>query len=323
MTARLATPRPFPEDDDGLAAAVIKALSDCGLSVPATGSTDWQLSIAGRRGSARVDDGWLVLEFPPPRGRAPSLFRLLGRNVELRGNAKHVLLADGSLRLRAEVPVEETLGRGAAGVAEQVREAVAGLASALGAPSSGTSSPGEVTADGGAEDGAPSSDPGTLCAEADWPHSERSSGRVHVDLDVPGGTFYQAVVGLVAGRIVQRVELFAEGGTGTESLASLAIAALLLSTSGVVRMARAASWNSDLGAAWGFEVQLPGTTTVGAFGHGLSALSVACGLCGREVRALACDPALARRYIELRHRRLMPKQRELLRHLSAANAAAS
>jgi hypothetical protein len=316
MTVPLASPRPFPEDGEELAVTVTKALSACGLGVQATGSTEWQLSIAGRRGSARVDDGWLVLEFPPPRGRAPSLFCLLERNVELRGGARYVLLADGSLHLRAEVPVKEPTGRGTAGVAEQVRAAIAGLAS--GASSSGNSSADEAAGDGGAADCAPSSDPGTLCAEVGWPHSERSSGRVHVDLDVPGGAFYQAVVGRAAGCIVQRAELFTEGGTGTESLARLAIAALLLSTSGAVRMARAASWNSDVGATWGFEVQLPGTTTVGDFGHGLSALSVACGLCGREVRALACDPALARRYIEFRHRRLMPKRRELRRHLNAA-----
>lgn len=88
-------------------------------------------------------------------------------------------------------------------------------------------------------------------------------------------------------------------------------------------MARAVSWESDAGRSWGFEVQLPGTITVATFVHGLSALSVACGLCGREVRALAHDPELARLYLEIRHRRLMPKKSELRRRFSEAGAAAS
>lgn len=323
MTARLSNPRPFLEADEGPVVAVTEALSGYGLSVRATDSKAWQLSIASRRGVARIDDGWLVLEFPPPRGRAPSPLRTLERNAELRGNAKHVLLVDGSALLRAEVPVEEAFGRGAAGIAWQVREAVAGLVSAIAASTSCTSSTGEAPSDGGGENGASSSDPGALCGEADWSYSERSSGRLHVDLDVAGGAFYQAAVERDAGHIMQRVELLAEGDAATESLAGSAIAALLLSVSGVVRMARAVSWESDAGLSWGFEVQLPGTTTVGTFIHGLSALSVACGLCGREVRALAHDPELARLYLEIRHRRLMPKKSELRRRFSEAGAAAS
>lgn len=323
MTARLSNPRPFLEADEGPVVAVTEALSGYGLSVRATDSKAWQLSIASRRGVARIDDGWLVLEFPPPRGRAPSPLRTLERNAELRGNAKHVLLVDGSALLRAEVPVEEAFGRGAAGIAWQVREAVAGLVSAIAASTSCTSSTGEAPSDGGGENGASSSDPGALCGEADWSYSERSSGRLHVDLDVAGGAFYQAAVERDAGHIMQRVELLAEGDAATESLAGSAIAALLLPVSGVVRMARAVSWESDAGRSWGFEVQLPGTITVATFVHGLSALSVACGLCGREVRALAHDPELARLYLEIRHRRLMPKKSELRRRFSEAGAAAS
>ncbi|NIN71008.1 MAG: hypothetical protein GTO46_03540 [Gemmatimonadetes bacterium] len=309
--------------DDRLVAAVTEALSGCGLSLRGSGSQEWQLSMARRRGIARIDDGWLVLEFPPARGRTPSPLRTLERNAELSGSAKHVLLTDGSLRLRAEVPADEPPGPEAAGLAPQIREAVAGLASAMRASMPRTSSANETPSDSGAEEGAPSSDPCTLCGEAGWSYSERSSGRLHVDLDVPGGAFYQAAVRRTGGQIVQRVELFADGEAATESLVGPAIAALLLSVSAVVRLVRAVSWRSDAGPAWGFEVQLPGTTTVGAFVHGLSALSVACGLCGREVRALAQDPVLGRRYLEIRHRRLMPKGRALRRRSGAAQAAAS
>ncbi len=323
MTARLSSSRPFIGADDERVAAVVQALRDCGLSVKATDPNAWQLSLTSRRGVAHIDDGWLVLEFPPPRGRAPSPLRTLGRNGELSGNAKYVLLVDGSVRLRAEVPLEEPLSPKAAGLTQQVREAVTGLAAAMGASTSSASSTQEMPGDGGDEDRAPSSDPSTLCGQADWSYSERSSGRIHVDLDVPGGAFYQAAVERDAGRIVLRVELLSASDPATGVLAGPAAAALLLCVSGLVRMARAVSWESDLGASLGFEVQLPDTTTVGAFVHALSALSVTCGLCGREVRALADDPALALRYLEIRHRRLMPKKRDLRRHFSEAGAAAS
>jgi hypothetical protein len=309
--------------DDRLVAAVIEALSGCGLSLRTNGSQEWQLSMARRRGIARIADGWLVLEFHPPRGRTPSPLLTLERNAELSGSAKHVLLIDGSLRLRAEVPAEEPLDPEAAGLALQVREAVAGLASAMGASTPRTSSTNETPSDSGAEEGASSSDPCTLCGEAGWSYSERSSGRLHVDLDVPGGAFYQAAVQRAGRHIVQRVELFADDEAANDSLAGSAIAALLLSVSAVVRMVRAVSWRSAARPAWGFEVQLPGTTTVGTFVHGLSALSVACELCGREVRALVHDPVLARRYLEIRYRRLMPKRRALQRRSRAAQATAS
>lgn len=323
MTRHLSKPHPFLGADDGLVAAVTEALSDCDPIVKAADSKEWQLSIASRRGTACIDDGWLVLEFPPPRGRTPSPPQILGRNAGLRGNAKHVLLPDGSLRLRAEVPADEALDPEAAPLAQQVREAVAGLASAMGPPTSPASSTNGAPSDGGTKNGASSSDPGTLCGETDWSYSERTSGRIYVDLDIPGGAFYQATIERDIERIVQRVELLAERDAATDSLTGSAVAALLLSVSGVVRMARAVSWESDAGLSWGFEVQLPGTTTVGTFIHGLSALSVACGLCGREVRALAQDPALARRYLEIRHRRLMPKKKEFRRRFSEASAAAS
>lgn len=322
MTARSAD-FPFTEPDDGPAVAVTEALGGYGLNVRATDPKEWQLSMANRKGVARIDDGWLVLEFPPPRGRAPSPLRILERNAELSGNTKYVLLADDSVRLRAEVPIEEAYVRGAAGIAAQAREAVADLASALGASTPSVTSMIDAPGDAGGENGASSFDPKTLCNEVDWPHSERSSGRLHVDLDVVGGAFYQAAVERNGGRIVQRVELVAEGDVATESLTGLAIAALLLTVSGAVRMVRAVSWESGSGQTWGFEVQLPETTTVATFAHGLSALSVACGLCGREVRALAHDPALARLYLEIRYRRLMPKKRELRRRSSEARAAAS
>ncbi|MGD2151941.1 MAG: hypothetical protein PVG79_01655 [Gemmatimonadales bacterium] len=319
MTVQLSSPRPFLGADERLVDAVTQVLSGCGLSLRATDSQEWQLSIAGRRGTARIDEGWLVLDFPPPRGRAPSPLRALESNAELRGNAKHVLLDEGTMRLRAEVSLDEANGCGAAGTARQVRDAVAGLASALGASNAGTASPGQA----GSESEASSSDPGALCREAAWSYNERASGCLHVDLDVPGGAFYQAAVRRDGERIVQRLELIAEEAAACEGVAGAAIAALLLRVSGVVRMARATSWRSDRGRAWGFEVQLPGTTTVGAFVHGLAALSVACGLSGREVRALANDPVLARHYLEIRHRRLVPKRRAPQRRLGAANATAS
>jgi len=322
MTVQLSSPRPFLGADERLVDAVTQVLTGCGLSLRATDSQEWQLSTAGRTGTARIDEGWLVVDFPPPRGRAPSPLRTLERNAELTGNAKHVLLDDGVIRLRAEVPLDEANGCGAAGTARQVRDAAAGLASALGASNAATACSADAPGEAGSDSEAPSSDPGALCSEADWSYNERASGCFHVDLDVPGGAFHQAAVRRDGERIVQRLELIAEDTVAREGAAGVAIAALLLRVSGVVRMARAASWRADRGRAWGFEVQLPGTTTVGAFVHGLAALSVACGLSGREVRALAEDPALARHYLEIRHRRLVPKRRAHQRRLGAAHPAA-
>jgi hypothetical protein len=301
MTAFASTDYPFLTPDVGLAAAIAEALADCGVCVDDAGAREWKLSIGRKRGVARQIGRWLVLEFPAPRGRAPGPLRVLDRNAKLRGTAKYVLLADGSFRLRAEVPVKGAMNGGFAGFAALLSESVAGLADALGAPVS------HATDEKGAGDES-ETDLRSLCEEARWPYSERSSGSVHVDLDTPSGAFYQAALLRDGARVIQRVRLYTDGGAADEHPAELAIAALLLSVASVVRMARAAWTESDRGTVWGFEVQLPGTTSVATFDHGLSSLAVACDLCGREVRALADDPALARSYLELRHPRLLPKK---------------
>ncbi len=265
----------------------------------------WEMVIAGRRGTATLANQWFVIDFPsrPGRPRRPTGF--LAQNAQFSGNAKFVF--DGGLvRLRAEVPIDEPAVQDSDELEALVMRSIVGVSVALGADSVGA--PPKAVLGSAAVAEQLTSLP-KLCAEVGWSFSERSEGRISVDLDVADGAYYQANVehhptGIHIGVNPNR------GDPPGEEISRLAIAALMLSVTGSVRMVSAISRRSngepEKGHDAHFQVRLPATTSSTNLAHSLSALSVACDLCGREVRALAEDPELARAFLEVCHPRSLP-----------------
>ncbi len=298
MTDRRATRSPPANVADDLENVVAAALGAYGT--PLTGSGQWRLALPKRKGTARIDDRWLVLELPLRRPRKLAPFALLERNAELMGNAKHVMLDDASIRLRVDVPVRGVPIRGPLGIATPIREAVSALAHAGGAllPLAPTvCEPSGVAS----RDAVERADLARLCGESGWPYEQRSGESVSVDLEVSGRAFYQAIVShQPSDRIRLRVDLVRGGEVAGAEQHKLAVAVLLLSVNGVVRMARGVIRQMDQRFSAGFEASLSRRPSLAEFVHALSALSIACDMCGREVEALMEDAELARSFLEIR-----------------------
>lgn len=298
MTDRWATRYPTANGADDLEKAVGAALGAYG--VPLKRSGQWRLALPKRKGTARMDEHWLVLELRLRRGRKLAPFALLERNAALMGNAKHVMLGDASIRLRADVPVRGVPIRGPCGIATPIREAVAALAHAGGAllPLAPTVyEPSGVAR----RDAVERADLARLCGESGWPYTQRFGGSLGVDLEVSGRAFYQAIVShQPSDRIRLGVDLVRGGEVAGAEQHKLAVAVLLLSVNGLVRMARAIIRQTDQRFSAGFEASLSSRPSLAEFVHALSALSIACDMCGREVEALMEDAALARSFLEIR-----------------------
>jgi hypothetical protein len=285
-------------------------------AVNAAGEEDrWQMTIGGRRGTATVADSWFVIDFPnrPGRPRRPTGF--MAQNDQLPGNAKYVL-DGGSVRLRAEVPIDEPAVQDSGELDALVARSVAGISTALGADTSDAACESVLDAEADAVIDEELACLSKLCTEAGWNFSERSEGRVSVDLDVADGALYQASVEHHS-RGIQVSANPNRGDPPGEEISRLAVAALMLSVSGTVRLVSAVSRRSNGKPVTGhdafFRVELPATTSGTTLAHSLSALSVACDLCGREVRALAEDPELARAFLEVCHPRSLPGTRQARR----------
>jgi hypothetical protein len=298
-----------------LQAALVAAGLDRHAATVAGEEDRWEMTIGARRGTAGVADSWGVLDFPnqPGRPRRPTGF--LEQNAQLPGNAKYVL-DGGSIRLRAEVPIDEPAVQDPDELDTLVVRSIAGLSKALDVDTSDAVCKSALDDEADAAiDNELVSLP-KLCTEAGWNFSERSEGRVSVDLDVADGALYQANVE----HHPRGIRISANPNRGDppgEEISRLAVAALMLSASGTVRMVSAVSRRSNGKPVAGhdafFQVELPATTSGATFAHSLSALSVACELCGREVRALAEDPKLARAFLEVCHPRSLPGTRRARR----------
>lgn len=136
-----------------------------------------------------------------------------------------------------------------------------------------------------------------LCEETGWAYSERGNGQLAITLDSPG-QFIQAAAYLVDDhefRLATRLEVL----PGVSYTSRHAIATFLLTASRMIRMARASTVDAGVACQHRWEVawdQIPGAKQ---FHCGLAALSVACQMTVREIRAL-CDDSVARAYLELR-----------------------
>lgn len=289
------------------AALAAAGIDDHGMTMTGDGSR-WEMTSGDRRGTALLSGFWFIIDFPPGRGRPQRPIRLLEQNAQLPGNAKHVL-AGGSARTRAEIPLDATGFQTVEELEALVRRSIVGVAVALGAEPDGAGP--TAVPDPAAETvkAAPQAILTGLCADSGWSFSERSENSISVDLEVADSAHYRASVEPSPGGIHLSVNPN-RGEPPAEETSRKAVAALMLSVAGSVRMvsafSRPSNGKGERGHDTFFRVELPPTASSSTFAHSLSALSVACELCGREVRALAEDSDLARAFLEISHPRSLP-----------------
>ncbi|MBN1421527.1 MAG: hypothetical protein JXP34_22330 [Planctomycetes bacterium] len=245
-----------------------------------------------RPGSARLAGPWLILQTaPPPRGADPAaIVRTIERGSLLRGGARIVLAADGGIILRADVAVEPDVP-----VRDRIEGACRGLRQALvilgGRPPASRSIP---EASGSAPGGDPLAAVAAACDAGGWPHRRRSGGEVVVDLDVPG-VFHQAVVEMGPNGAPLASVVLAPAEALGSPVRRVATATLLAAAAGQVPLVRPAVAAERPALAVGFAADPKPSEIV----HALASLSIACGLCGREVASLI-DEDLAERFLRIR-----------------------
>jgi hypothetical protein len=290
------------------AMAISGALEKCSASVEQVRHERWAFALsngADLRATARLDDDWLLLETSmvsgscslvaeSPGGSAAAWFwKLLGWNATLAGGVKFALPpGQSAIHLRAELPLDEEVN-----LTRRIVQACAGLKMASarfhrgdGAGADGDGCAATVVAEN------PPSDLAAVCRESGWAFIERESGNLAVDLDVPG-TFQQALVESNTQRGVAVSVALTAGGEPPLPLCQEALGLLLLRSSAVVRMARAAVEAGESGAGARFEAVFADAPSPQELAHALAALSVAWRLAGREAGVLANDEAIARQYL--------------------------
>jgi hypothetical protein len=279
---------------------ITESLRQCAPLVERVGQGEWNFILNNGSAlliSARACEHWLHLDAPLGSATAQGLdaWQLLKLNRGLGGLSKLALLQPGqtALRVRAEIPLDEGVD-----LQRRVGEACAGLKSAAGRlhgeekeeltrvdSSATTEEPKEEQEGSGLQ---------TLCAEAGWKFTERMQGKLAVELETRTG-FYQAIVEERAGGAVSvAVEVASDSALGENS--RRAIGTLLLRASAEIRLARAVVRDGGEGSAASFETLFQTRPCAAEVNHALSALAVACGLCGGAAEAMR-DEAVAANYL--------------------------
>jgi hypothetical protein len=232
--------------------------------------------------TAKTDDDWLVIESDCP----PVIFwEALVRNASLPGLAKFVLARDETLRLRAEIPLLEN-----GDLTTRLRETCSGFEVGWAHCDAQLSS--SFSSAGPAEP----VDLKSLCTEAGWRFVERSGRKLAVELEVPGG-YSQALLIPTCHGVCISCEIAMIDSITDEC--RQAMGRFLLDASALVRMARASVMTSGGSTVAQFEAVFGTAPNPLEISTALECLSVACSLCGEEVKALQ-TPAIAERYLALR-----------------------
>ena len=204
--------------------------------------------------------------------------------------------------MRADIPIED--GIDVTVRAREAREGIARLAEQAGQSRPGPSlsgPPGQIAVPARVDAGSHSAAPdepavvhlAAMVTEAGWTFVQRASGRLAIDLDVPG-LFCQAIVEPTSlGGCRARVDLARLGDAAADVRAALAV--LLLTVVGAVRFVRAGAESAAGTMPVFIEVDIESAATSAELHRGLSALSVACRIAAREAKALL-DPDVARSY---------------------------
>jgi hypothetical protein len=253
----------------------------------------WACSLANGEAHAMTvwiaEDEWLVMDAPLRELAAPAeSWELLRRNSRLAGLSKFVLAADNQLaRMRAEIPLGEEIS-----VERRFRETCAGFQAALGSCNGLPIDPYPPSTQAQASPG----DLAALCAEAGWA-SRQGSEVLRVDLSGQRA-FLQATLETDAtGSLRAYADLVPCDSWSAES--RWALAALLLSASRVVRLARGFAEQSNRLLTAGFEVRFGDSLTAFELAHVLGALSAACALTSQEAQVLE-GASVAKAYLDLR-----------------------
>jgi hypothetical protein len=283
----------------GRTTTIAAALAKCAVAIDTVASERWAFTLSNGTefdASARVDDGWLLLEAPLDVEAEPApsrVWELLQWNATLGGGVRFALGPDGGgSRARAELPLDEEVD-----LYRRVLETCAGLRTANHLLERDA---GQATLDTHEDDDLAPGRVLELCRETGWPVIEREPGLLAVDLDVPG-TFSQATVEPRANQGVAVVVPVLPGTVRyAESPAPVcrqAVGCLLLRVCGVVRMARAAAEMRDGTPHARFEVVFESQPCAAELTHAFAALSVACRLASREAAVLWSDEKIARAYV--------------------------
>ncbi|GAG44262.1 unnamed protein product, partial [marine sediment metagenome] len=136
-----------------------------------------------------------------------------------------------------------------------------------------------------------------VCATIGFGHAAKDSETNVVTLDGPNGSYKAAVTAHPSGEC--RVTAHLWRYQSLSSLGRRALAVFLLTANGLVRFARAGIERSRHSTSALFEVRFSGPPSAALMETALSALAVACGVCGRELDVLS-DDSVARRYLAAR-----------------------
>lgn len=242
---------------------------------------------------------------------ADQAWRLLTLNAHLAGAPRVAATRDGGLVLRGEASVgtdgvsadesdvrQTDVGDLVHQLCDDFRAALHQLHGSNGAPSgdigavNALGSPG----DGSSADGNAATRLAALCVEAGWAATERTSGEVAVIVETRHAA-YRARLTLGAGDSFQALVPFSDVEL-TTMVGRAATARLLLRLSGAVRLVKGVVVRDGEAVRPGIAAASAPPRTGADMARVLSALSVACGLAGREIRALT-DQGLARAYLAL------------------------
>jgi hypothetical protein len=258
----------------------------------------WLLCLENRfplRVSAPVDDSFLLFDAPAPAAcELEQAAHWLLWNASFVGHAKIALLPHPwRLRLRSEIPLDEE-----ANISARISETLHGLRTACrllaGQPDSADAAPLAVLAGDGS-----GHKPGNLPAllrETGWPFQERAGGVAAVELAMRGSCRVLLEENTFGVRAA--MELLRSDSLAPRSL--LALAALLLSAGGTLRLARPYAADAAGTFTCGFEVQFAGEITAGELEHALEALAVACWACKEEVHSIL-ENSVAESYLAIRN----------------------
>lgn len=231
----------------------------------------------------RREGGWFVCDVPQPRRRSAGCFKLLTDNGAMPGCARYCLTAQGTLRLRAEIPssaMSECDEPGSQGAERNAGDDIEAIVACVLAASGGD----------------PSEDAGQLCRESGWPFTERSGGRYAVELEGPPG-LPPAIVSPSANGLDVSVDLLTlDKGAAKAPQCLEAVSLFLLRLSGAVRMVRPSAHSIDDMTVFRLGVTVPPVGASAHVSHAFAALSVAVGLSRMECRALI-DSAIAKTYL--------------------------
>jgi len=279
-----------------LESLVSGSLERCAGRIEQRAGGVWSFALEnGKRlpASAQIREGWAELRVPLTDRLDPDLpWSLLRANGTLRGPARFVRHDDRRVGLHAEVAVDnsELASVRIAGAYRSLRAAEAarqkeGLGSeGLGSEGLGTEGLGT------AEPFAPWD---RLSEEFGWKVTTRDGGQMGIELDAPG-LMNQAFLEERGGEPLVAIELLR--GTALSIPSQRAIGRFLLGLTGRLRLARGAVRSDPEAIRLEVAVPFGPPASTQELDLALEALSLACRLSSREVRALGQEP-LARAYL--------------------------